>query len=950
MDDKKLITDKCRKSIKKMAEISQVARVLNLVPTPEEFALRLIDDMKRIANLVNSISTRINDILDRYSSIPTEFLLAGFDEIIEKLNNINDYTKFTITETMDVLSSFVGSTQDLVGAVGSATSAVTSTVLQIGGGLTYGVAAGLVNLDIAQSPPYYQNTNVSVSGLGIVHSGREKMTEDIVQDIIDGKISLSDINQVEQEIDNRVDERLFGLDNFADTHKDETKNLTETTTEAIDGFFENVGEGLDEAQEWLGDKKDDAVEFVDENINFLIEKVENAKKKIEEKIEDVRTAFNKLTKKFDDAFGFVNGKHYTEGVVRNVSNTALEKMDGPVFDALGEITNEIADFIANFNVGKVVTALGGIVVGAGAATLAMDLLPSIDVDKMLKNIIAGIDDSYQMDKMTELYYNKYYGDGPELEEYDKYIDLSEDEINARDEYINELEKYRQNEELYAKFFEDYDANNPLSYNIEIYAIKDKERKENEKEFNKTRKSALKKMRKLRREAIKAKQIERYRGFFKIEMDNLKKECNNLKDNIKYEWDSMMKQYTDAVDIIAKFFSKEGCGGSECVDKCCDRINDDADQIKELCKNIGDEIAYVSTNVAIPYTIGTSVDMPVHKILEFFKDVKIIVTFLKNLIRLGIDIISQLSILAKIIANGFQSLKEIMDKLKEIIGVDKILNMIEFLVELFRPKMIDVKLLLENSISPIYYNETEDYENRYDYIDGLLENDEGGIVEKFYYTDNPYAKKNEAFGGKNYTDEDEIEELLEILKDKGEREVSAYRTPILNEEGDNFAGWIFYYANAKENYLSHVKKDRKKRRRNKLIEKASKKNKMVSGKLVGGVAQLKKNDTYFKYKNEGNLSKPIYEDATGFDAYYWYTKWTNDPTDCVPDFSNVEYVYDENGNLKPNVNFNENVVSPVQTTLNGSLVELSDGRRVFVDGQNVKSGDFVVVEGIKYRVK
>ena len=50
------------------------------------------------------------------------------------------------------------------------------------------------------------------------------------------------------------------------------------------------------------------------------------------------------------------------------------------------------------------------------------------------------------------------------------------------------------------------------------------------------------------------------------------------------------------------------------------------------------------------------------------------------------------------------------------------------------------------------------------------------------------------------------------------------------------------------------------------------------------------------------------------------------------------------------NINKKVVSPIQTTANGSLVELSDGRRVFVEGKIVKSGDFINVEGVKYRVK
>ena len=33
-----------------------------------------------------------------------------------------------------------------------------------------------------------------------------------------------------------------------------------------------------------------------------------------------------------------------------------------------------------------------------------------------------------------------------------------------------------------------------------------------------------------------------------------------------------------------------------------------------------------------------------------------------------------------------------------------------------------------------------------------------------------------------------------------------------------------------------------------------------------------------------------------------------------------------------------------------LVELNDGRRVFVEGRIVESGDFVSVNGVKYKVK
>ena len=82
----KIITDGMRKAIKKMAEISQLARALNLMPTPEDFAMMLIGDMKRIAVAMNRVSTRMNEILDRYTSIPTEFLLKGFDEVLKKID------------------------------------------------------------------------------------------------------------------------------------------------------------------------------------------------------------------------------------------------------------------------------------------------------------------------------------------------------------------------------------------------------------------------------------------------------------------------------------------------------------------------------------------------------------------------------------------------------------------------------------------------------------------------------------------------------------------------------------------------------------------------------------------------------------------------------------------------------------------------------------------------
>ena len=915
----KIITDGMRKAIKKMAEISNLARALNLMPTPEEFALMLIGDMKKISSMMNRVSARMNEILERYANIPTEFLLKGFDEILEKIDDINDYTKFAINETLDVASGIVDSATSVVDAVGSAVSTTTSAVLQVGGGLSYGTIALGANMKLAMTG-----------------NGKRAIQDAVIQDVISGKVAVGDM---EAEFERRISGEVGDEKDAIKAIRDWTETAATNSTQSIDDAFNKATGKMNDAIEDIADAKNEAGEKVDESFDKLTEKVEKAKKEVEEKIAEVKKIFDKFIKDFDDAFGFIKG---AEGVSNNISNTAREMgSDSAVLEGIADVADDITNFIKNFSIGKVVSAIGGLVVGAGTATLAMDLLPSIDIDRMLKDIIGGIE-SYREDKLYELYYNKYYENAPDLFEVPDVPWLLS---------IDDLEKY--NADGYNKYLDDFaDLNNNSRSEIlekmqKVKTISDLAAVSIEnREKMKENKSALKAMSKVRRDAIKAKQLEKYKGFLKIEIDYLKRECLNLKNNIKYEWDSMMAQYKESCMQISKFFTVEGYGGNATIDKCCDRINEDAEQIVELCKSITVEITNAVSMVPTPYAIGTCVDMPAHKILAFFKDLKIIITFLKNLIRLGIDIISQLTILIKLIANGLTSLKELMDTLKKLIGVDVILNMIDFLLALFGPKLIDAKILLENSLSPVYYNETEDYENRVAAIEALLEdtvkvmvdgkyveiNKDGGEVETFKYTDDENARKKYrdiSYGGVAKDDET-ISEWLEELEEKGEREIVAYRSPILNAEGDDFAGWIFYHPHAYDD-MNKDWSSIKKRIRDKLIKKASRKNKIVGSKLRGGVAQLKGNKRFGYYNSNGEY---VGNSVTGFDAYYWYTKWTNDPTDCVPDLENK----------------GRDVVVPIQTTANGSLVELADGRRVFVEGKIVKSGDFVNVNGIKYKVK
>ena len=75
--------------------------------------------------------------------------------------------------------------------------------------------------------------------------------------------------------------------------------------------------------------------------------------------------------------------------------------------------------------------------------------------------------------------------------------------------------------------------------------------------------------------------------------------------------------------------------------------------------------------------------------------------------------------------------------------------------------------------------------------------------------------------------------------------------------------------------------------------------------------------------------------TAYVAFYWYTYYTEDlGKDCF-EFSTTN---------------NSIIIDNVVHTENGSVVQLNDGRKVFVANNMVKSGDYVNVDGVKYRVK
>ena len=109
----KLITDGTRKSIKNMVYVSQCARTLSLMPSAENFAMRLIGDMIIVNRKLNNISIRINEILDKYNlsdniikakdlaDVVLEFLKSLDDDVTVKFEIEKQYTYIYLKKRND---------------------------------------------------------------------------------------------------------------------------------------------------------------------------------------------------------------------------------------------------------------------------------------------------------------------------------------------------------------------------------------------------------------------------------------------------------------------------------------------------------------------------------------------------------------------------------------------------------------------------------------------------------------------------------------------------------------------------------------------------------------------------------------------------------------------------------------------------------------------------------
>lgn len=732
---------------------------------------------------------------------------------------------------------------------------------------------------------------------------------------------------------------ILGQTDTGEEINDAAEIVLEWTNNGFKTVKDDVTKPINDVTNKLNNLKSGVTDTINGATNTVNDKIQEAQKWIQTLINELRDKVQKLSNLMDTGFKDVTGlSSISKGSTTISTGLAESGEESLAGTATQSITSSLSNVINNFSISKVVFAFAGVITQSAIVKLGLDQLPPIDFESMMYKIRDDItmteDDLYkQYQQLSDSTYNDIIKFGEDLsknpsefrnysaENYDKFKDEFEDELKKQREDIRTRMKFAKN-----------DRNQATIAKKEI-------------------RSAIKEIEKYRKQIKNAKQTSTLKSIIDDELKNFKKEIEYISNSIKSDWESMMKQYRDAIKEIKEFFST----GGSCdmfIDDCCNQINKDCDDIKELCKNLSSQLIGCTIKVAMPADIGPVFPNPVYKISDFWMDVKTIFKFIKDLITLIIDIINNVNKLVRIMLNGINSLKEILDEFLSIIGLKWLMNLVQNIINLFGDNIKSARLRLENSLSPVYFSDTKEYENSLEALESLLDGNRisicetlSGSIEMLNSINSINADFNIAYSGaKNISyintsanssktaqkQSEKVQILIDELEKRGD-EIVAYKSPIIEEPGDTttvsnmidggssdvdikFIGWHFFHPNL--NNKNYYKSDFMKKIKSKIIKKAAK-----SGhKKRGGVNGLR---TRWKVKSD-----------TAYKAFYWYTYYTEDlEKDCF------EFKTDDNTVIIDNVVHTEN----------GSVVQLSDGRKVFVANNMVKSGDYVNVDGVKYRV-
>ena len=870
-----------RKGIKAMAVVCQTAQFVSLMPKPKDFVTRIVGDVVYLSAQLTKLSEDMNKLLDSYADIPVNYFMTQVNSITGSLsgiaNRLNTYAQNGVNQIAGLGENVLNTISEITGAAIDTTGSLTSAVVNLGSA-------------VAQT---------SANILGQTDTGEEiyDATEIVLEWTSNGfKTVKDDATKPINDVTNKLN------------------NLKSGVTDTINGATNTVNDNIQEAQKW---------------IQTLINELKDNVKKLS----------NLMDTGFKDVTGLSSISKGAATISSGLAESGEESLAGT---ATQSITSSLSNVINNFSISKVVFAFAGVITQSAIVKLGLDQLPPIDFESMMYKIRDDItmteDDLYkQYQQLSDSTYNDIIKFGEDLsknpsefrnystENYDKFKDEFEDELKKQREDIRTRMKFAKN-----------DRNQATIVKKEI-------------------RSAIKEIEKYRKQIKNAKQTSTLKSIIDDELKNFKKEIEYRSNSIKSDWESMMKQYRDAIKEIKEFFST----GGSCdmfIDDCCNQINKDCNDIKEMCKNLASQLIGCTIKVSMPADIGPVFPNPVYKISDFLMDVKTIIKFIKDLITLIIDIINNVNKLVRIMLNGINSLKEILDEFLNIIGLKWLMNLVQNIINLFGDNIKSARLRLENTLSPVYFSDTKEYENSLEALESLLDGKRisiretlTGSIDMLNSINSINKDFNEVYNGaKNISyintsattdravdyaekQSEKVQKLIDELEKRGD-EIVAYKSPIIEEPGDTttvsnmidggssdidikFIGWNFFHPNL--NNKDYYKSNFMKKIKSKIIKKAAKN----GHKKRGGVNGLR---TRWKVKSD-----------TAYDAFYWYTYYTEDlEKDC----------------FEFNTTNNTVIIDNVVHTENGSVVQLNDGRKVFVANNMVKSGDYVNVDGVKYRVK
>ena len=738
---------------------------------------------------------------------------------------------------------------------------------------------------------------------------------------------------------------ILGQTDTGEEINDAAEIVLEWTNNGFKTIKDDVTKPINDVTNKLNNLKSGVTDTINGTTNTVNDKIQEAQKWIQTLINELRDNVKKLSNLMDTGFKDVTGlSSISKGATTISTGLAESGEESLAGTATQSITSSLSNVINNFSISKVVFAFAGVITQSAIVKLGLDQLPPIDFESMMYKIRDDItmteDDLYkQYQQLSDSTYNDIIKFGEDLsknpsefrnysaENYDKFKDEFEDELKKQREDIRTRMKFAKNDRSQATI------------------------------AKKEMRSAIKEIEKYRKQIKNAKQTSTLKSIIDDELKNFKKEVEYRSNSIKSDWESMMKQYRDAIKEIKEFFST----GGSCdmfIDDCCNQINKDCNDIKEMCKNLASQLIGCTIKVAMPADIGPVFPNPVYKISDFLMDVKTIIKFIKDLITSIIDIINNVNKLARIMLNGINSLKEILDEFLNIIGLKWLMNLVQNIINLFGNNIKSARLRLENSLSPVYFSDTKEYENSLEALESLLDGNRisiretlTGSIDMLNSINSINKDFNEVYNGaKNisyintsattgrvatYADNqsEKVQKLIDELEKRGD-EIVAYKSPIIEEPGDTttvsnmidggssdvdikFIGWNFFHPNLNHTKQVYYRSNLIKKIKSKIIKKAAKN----GHKKRGGVNGLR---TRWKVKSD-----------TAYKAFYWYTYYTEDlEKDCF-EFNTTD---------------NTVIIDNVVHTENGSVVQLSDGRKVFVANNMVKSGDYVNVDGVKYRVK